>query len=285
MYRLRRYFPPDTRPGAKPAGPPVLMVHPMMMSADMWDVTRHDGAVGILHQAGIDPWVIDFGSPDQVEGGMQRQPGRPRRRAERGHRHRQDGHRPRRPPGRVLAGRHVRLPDRGVPTVQGPGEHHRFRCARRHPGRAADEPARRPGCRRSGLHGRPRLQPHRHPRLARAHGLSDARPDQDRAIATGLLAPAARPRSAVVARAAAAIPVQRRLDRLVGSGDRRAAQAVHRPQPDDERRLFIHGDLVTLSRTSTAPCSRSSARSTTSANPPRCVASSGRHRRRTSTNT
>jgi putative long chain acyl-CoA synthase len=72
MYRLRRYFPPDARPGAKPAGPPVLMVHPMMMSADMWDVTRQDGAVGILHQAGIDPWVIDFGSPDQVEGGMQR---------------------------------------------------------------------------------------------------------------------------------------------------------------------------------------------------------------------
>ncbi|HYO04801.1 MAG TPA: acyl-CoA synthetase [Mycobacterium sp.] len=72
MYRLRRYFPPDSRPGAKPAGPPVLMVHPMMMSADMWDVTRDEGAVGILHEAGIDPWVIDFGSPDQVEGGMQR---------------------------------------------------------------------------------------------------------------------------------------------------------------------------------------------------------------------
>ena len=72
MYRLRRYFPPDTRPGAKPAGPPVLMVHPMMMSADMWDVTRDDGAVGILHKQGIDPWVIDFGSPDQIEGGMDR---------------------------------------------------------------------------------------------------------------------------------------------------------------------------------------------------------------------
>ena len=72
MYRLRRYFPPDTRPGAKPAGPPVLMVHPMMMSADMWDVTREDGAVGILHRAGVDPWVIDFGSPDKIEGGMQR---------------------------------------------------------------------------------------------------------------------------------------------------------------------------------------------------------------------
>ncbi|BBZ60283.1 acyl-CoA synthetase [Mycolicibacterium monacense] len=72
MYRLRRYFPPDVRPGAKPPGPPVLMVHPMMMSADMWDVTRDDGAVGILYRAGLDPWVIDFGSPDKVEGGMQR---------------------------------------------------------------------------------------------------------------------------------------------------------------------------------------------------------------------
>lgn len=72
MYRLRRYFPPDSRPGGTPAGAPVLMVHPMMMSADMWDVTREEGAVGILHRAGIDPWVIDFGSPDQIEGGMQR---------------------------------------------------------------------------------------------------------------------------------------------------------------------------------------------------------------------
>ncbi|MCC9180416.1 MULTISPECIES: acyl-CoA synthetase [Mycolicibacterium] len=72
MFRLRRYFPPDARPGAPDPGPPVLMVHPMMMSADMWDVTRDDGAVGILHAAGIDPWVIDFGSPDKVEGGMQR---------------------------------------------------------------------------------------------------------------------------------------------------------------------------------------------------------------------
>src|SRR5271155_5848284 len=68
MYKLRRYFPPKGRP----VGPPVLMVHPMMMSADMWDVTRQEGAVGILHANGLDPWVIDFGSPDKVEGGMRR---------------------------------------------------------------------------------------------------------------------------------------------------------------------------------------------------------------------
>jgi len=72
MYKLRRYFPPDSRPGHAKPGPPVLMVHPMMMSANMWDVTREDGAVGILHAAGIDPWVIDYGSPDEVEGGMER---------------------------------------------------------------------------------------------------------------------------------------------------------------------------------------------------------------------
>ncbi|MCV7339670.1 acyl-CoA synthetase [Mycobacterium haemophilum] len=72
MYKLRRYFPPDNRPGQPPVGSPVLMVHPMMMSADMWDVTREEGAVGILHASGLDPWVIDFGSPDKVEGGMRR---------------------------------------------------------------------------------------------------------------------------------------------------------------------------------------------------------------------
>jgi putative long chain acyl-CoA synthase len=72
MYKLRRYFPPDNRPGQPPAGPPLLMVHPMMMSANMWDVTRQDGAVGILHAAGVDPWVIDFGEPDKIEGGMRR---------------------------------------------------------------------------------------------------------------------------------------------------------------------------------------------------------------------
>ncbi|OBI10878.1 acyl-CoA synthetase [Mycobacterium sp. E2462] len=72
MYKLRRYFPPDSRRGNRPVGPPVLMVHPMMMSANMWDVTRDEGAVGILHANGLDPWVIDFGEPDKVEGGMRR---------------------------------------------------------------------------------------------------------------------------------------------------------------------------------------------------------------------
>ena len=75
------------------------------------------------------------------------QPRRPRRRAERSHRHRQGGHRPRRPSGRLLPGRHVRLPDRRLPPVEGPRQHHRVRLTGRHAGRAADEPARRDGAR------------------------------------------------------------------------------------------------------------------------------------------
>lgn len=69
MYRLRRYF-PDSDPAQ--AGPPIVLVPPMMMSADVYDVTRDQGAVGILHEMGIDPWVVDFGSPDSEEGGWSR---------------------------------------------------------------------------------------------------------------------------------------------------------------------------------------------------------------------
>ncbi|MDV2475403.1 AMP-binding protein [Rhodococcus zopfii] len=69
MYRLRRYFPEaDTAA----TGIPIVLVPPMMMSADVYDVTRDKGAVGMLHAAGLDPWVVDFGSPDQEEGGWQR---------------------------------------------------------------------------------------------------------------------------------------------------------------------------------------------------------------------
>lgn len=73
MYRLRRYF-ADEYEGADatPAGPPVVLVPPMMMSADVYDVTQDQGAVGILHSMGLDPWVVDFGSPDAEEGGWDR---------------------------------------------------------------------------------------------------------------------------------------------------------------------------------------------------------------------
>ncbi|MGW4480546.1 AMP-binding protein [Rhodococcus triatomae] len=70
MYRLRRYFTDDEV--SPPSGPPVVLVPPMMMSADVYDVTQDQGAVGILHSMGLDPWVVDFGSPDSEEGGWDR---------------------------------------------------------------------------------------------------------------------------------------------------------------------------------------------------------------------
>ncbi len=69
MYRLRRYFPDAA---SDPARPPVILVPPMMMSANVFDVTRDQGAVGVLHDLGADPWVVDFGSPDLETGGLER---------------------------------------------------------------------------------------------------------------------------------------------------------------------------------------------------------------------
>jgi len=56
---LRRYFPGHPTPG-----PAILLVHPLMMSAEMWDVSPAVSCVRKLHDHGIDPWVIDFGRPE-----------------------------------------------------------------------------------------------------------------------------------------------------------------------------------------------------------------------------
>ncbi|WP_067995089.1 AMP-binding protein [Nocardia pseudobrasiliensis] len=68
MYRLRHYFPDDTTPDR----PVAVLVPPLMVNADIYDVNLEGGAVGILHRSGIDCWVVDFGSPAAEEGGWQR---------------------------------------------------------------------------------------------------------------------------------------------------------------------------------------------------------------------
>ena len=215
MYKLRRYFPPKGRP----VGPPVLMVHPMMMSADMWDVTREDGAVGILHADGLDPWVIDFGSPDKVEGGMRRN----------------------------LADHIVAL-SQAIDTVKnatGSDVHlvgysqggmfcYQAAAYRRSKdiasivtfGRPVDTLAALPmgipanfGVGRRQFHGRPCLQLDGYPKLVGTRRFPDDGPTQDRQGARRLRASVARPRGAATARTAAPLPRVRRMDRLVGPGD------------------------------------------------------------------
>lgn len=70
MFRLRRYFPADAASDA--VRPPIVLIPPLMMAADVYDVTRVQGAVGILRSMGLDPWVVDFGSPATEEGGWDR---------------------------------------------------------------------------------------------------------------------------------------------------------------------------------------------------------------------
>jgi putative long chain acyl-CoA synthase len=67
VYRLRHYY-------AAAAGErePMLLVPPLMMTADVWDVAPHTSAVSLLHAHGIDPWVVDFGDPAHEPGGSRR---------------------------------------------------------------------------------------------------------------------------------------------------------------------------------------------------------------------
>ena len=73
-YRLRRYFPalvPNTK-ARRLARPPVVLVPPLMLSADVYDVAPGISAVAHLAAAGVDPWVVDFGAPEKEEGGLER---------------------------------------------------------------------------------------------------------------------------------------------------------------------------------------------------------------------
>jgi putative long chain acyl-CoA synthase len=72
VYRLRHYYPgPDQRNG-RAASPAVLLVPPMMLAAEVYDVAANTSAVTILREHGIDPWVVDFGAPERERGGLER---------------------------------------------------------------------------------------------------------------------------------------------------------------------------------------------------------------------
>ena len=67
VFKLRRYY-----PGTNEGAPAVVLVPPLMLAADVYDVSRRSSAVTILHEHGIDPWVIDFGAPEREKGGLER---------------------------------------------------------------------------------------------------------------------------------------------------------------------------------------------------------------------
>jgi putative long chain acyl-CoA synthase len=74
VYRLRHYYPSAAENGdcAANAGPAVLLVPPLMLAAEIYDVSPATSAVTTVHEHGADPWVVDFGSPEHAEGGLER---------------------------------------------------------------------------------------------------------------------------------------------------------------------------------------------------------------------
>jgi putative long chain acyl-CoA synthase len=70
VHRLRRYFP--ERAEDRPDRPPVVLVPPLMVSAEVYDVSPSTSGVAALAARGIDPWVVDFGAPEHEQGGLDR---------------------------------------------------------------------------------------------------------------------------------------------------------------------------------------------------------------------
>jgi len=68
VYRLRRYF-PDGDAGSREQ---VLLVPPLMMTTEVWDVSPPISAVAQLRDHGLEPWTVDFGDPEREPGGAQR---------------------------------------------------------------------------------------------------------------------------------------------------------------------------------------------------------------------
>jgi putative long chain acyl-CoA synthase len=67
-HRLRRYG--EGRAGGD--GPVLLLIPPLMVTAEVYDVAPELSAVTQLVDAGVDTFVIDFGAPEHEEGGMLR---------------------------------------------------------------------------------------------------------------------------------------------------------------------------------------------------------------------
>jgi putative long chain acyl-CoA synthase len=68
VYRLRRY----QREGAALDAGAILLVPPLMVASEVYDISPDTSAVAFLSRAGADVWLADFGAPEREEGGMDR---------------------------------------------------------------------------------------------------------------------------------------------------------------------------------------------------------------------
>lgn len=71
VFRLRRYT-KQIVPTQKPISAPLLFVPPLMVTSEIYDISPELSAVTWLAERGVDVWLVDFGSPDDYEGGLDR---------------------------------------------------------------------------------------------------------------------------------------------------------------------------------------------------------------------
>jgi putative long chain acyl-CoA synthase len=68
VLRLRRYYPDETSAQT----PQMLLVPPLRLAAEIYDVSPASSAVSLLHEHAVAPWVIDFGAPERERRGLER---------------------------------------------------------------------------------------------------------------------------------------------------------------------------------------------------------------------
>ena len=71
IYGLRHYRGIEQEEGERLEAP-ILLIPPLMVTTEIYDMAPDLSAVSYLLGQGLDVWMVDFGSPEQVEGGMRR---------------------------------------------------------------------------------------------------------------------------------------------------------------------------------------------------------------------
>jgi putative long chain acyl-CoA synthase len=69
VYKLRRY---ERASVAGAPAEPVLLVPPLMVASEVYDISPDVSAIAYLAREGVDVWLVDFGAPEREEGGMSR---------------------------------------------------------------------------------------------------------------------------------------------------------------------------------------------------------------------
>lgn len=70
-FRLRHYLPTALSPEAT-TGAPLVLIPPLMLTSEVYDISPELSAVRWLLEQGVDVWLVDFGAPEEFEGGFDR---------------------------------------------------------------------------------------------------------------------------------------------------------------------------------------------------------------------